>query len=64
MPGDAPAAWTVLPFVAMLLAVALGPLVARHWWESNLHRLLVSCVLAAPVVILYAGRPLASPAVS
>jgi Na+/H+ antiporter NhaD/arsenite permease-like protein len=59
MPGAAPAAWTVLPFVAMLLAVALGPLVARHWWESNLHRLLVSCVLAAPVVILYAGRPLA-----
>jgi Na+/H+ antiporter NhaD/arsenite permease-like protein len=57
MSADPPALWTVLPFVAMLLAVALGPVVAPHWWESNLHRLLVSCVLAAPVVVLYAGRP-------
>jgi Na+/H+ antiporter NhaD/arsenite permease-like protein len=57
MSVDAPGPWTVLPFVAMLLTVALGPLLARHWWESNVRRLLVSCVLAAPVMILYARRP-------
>ncbi|MGH7303443.1 MAG: hypothetical protein ACRELZ_09145 [Candidatus Rokuibacteriota bacterium] len=33
--ADAPPLWTMLFFVAMLLAVALGPAVASHWWEYS-----------------------------
>ena len=48
--------YTVLPFVAMLLAIALCPLWVPHWWEQNRNKLLLSCVLGLPVVGLYLGR--------
>jgi Na+/H+ antiporter NhaD/arsenite permease-like protein len=37
----------------MLLAIAIGPLRMPHWWESNRHKLLVSAILGAPVLVLY-----------
>ncbi len=46
----------MLPFVAMLLAVALCPLRVPHWWESNRNKLLVSCVLGFPILIMYLFR--------
>ena len=52
----APPVWTVGPFVVMLLAIAVGPLAAPHWWEFNRNKLLVSAVLGAPVLILYLQR--------
>jgi Na+/H+ antiporter NhaD/arsenite permease-like protein len=48
--------YTVLPFAVMLLAIAVLPLWARHWWERNLNKLLVAMVLAAPVLVLYLRR--------
>ena len=27
--------WTVIPFVALLLCIAILPLAAGHWWEHN-----------------------------
>lgn len=39
----------VLPFVLLLLSIAVLPLVAHHWWESNRNRALVSLGLAVPV---------------
>jgi Na+/H+ antiporter NhaD/arsenite permease-like protein len=44
------------PFVAILLAIALLPLIrgTRHWWESNRNKLLVALVLAG-VTLLYYG---------
>jgi len=48
---------SVLPFAALLLAIAFAPLAAPHWWESNRNKLLVSGLLALPVLVLYAGRP-------
>ena len=48
--------YTVLPFVAMLLAIALFPLWLPHWWESNRNKLVVSAVLGAPVLVLYLVR--------
>ena len=45
-------AWA-LPFVAMLLAIAVLPLAAPHFWESNLRKLAVAALLAAPVLVLY-----------
>jgi Na+/H+ antiporter NhaD/arsenite permease-like protein len=46
----------VLPFVAMLLAVAVCPLQVPHWWESNRNKLLVSGALGFPILILYLFR--------
>ncbi len=40
---------TVVPFVALLLAIALLPLVVPHWWEPNRNKALVAAVLAVPL---------------
>ena len=48
--------YTVLPFVAMLLAIAVCPLWATHWWESNRNKMLVSCLLGLPILGLYVMR--------
>jgi Na+/H+ antiporter NhaD/arsenite permease-like protein len=49
--------WT-LPFIALLLAIAICPLVERlnHRWESNLAKLLVGLGLSAIVLAHYATR--------
>jgi Na+/H+ antiporter NhaD/arsenite permease-like protein len=46
----------ILPFVAMLLAIALGPLWVAHWWERNANKLLVAGLLGLPVLGLYLRR--------
>ena len=45
-PGVPGMAW-VTPFVLLLLAIAVLPLLpaTEHWWESNLHRFYVAMVL-------------------
>ncbi len=45
----------VFPFVGILLAIAVLPLLSRtaHWWESNRHRLMVSLGLASLSVTYY-----------
>ena len=52
MPASLPL-YAVVPFVAMLLAIAVCPPWIPHWWESNRNKLIVSCVLGLPVVGLY-----------
>ena len=49
----APPYWTIIPFVLLLLAIAVFPLVryTEHWWESNLNRF----KLAAGLGILTLG---------
>ncbi len=55
MPAEAfvPALAWALPFAGLLLAIAILPLVASHFWESNARKLAVAAVLAAPVLVLY-----------
>jgi Na+/H+ antiporter NhaD/arsenite permease-like protein len=48
--------YSVLPFVAMLLASALLPLALPPWWESNRNKLLVSAGLSLPVLLLYLAQ--------
>jgi Na+/H+ antiporter NhaD/arsenite permease-like protein len=49
-----------LPFVGLLLAIAVLPLAAPHFWESNLRKLGVGAVLGLPVLVLYGrARPAA-----
>ena len=50
----------VVPFVLMLAAIALGPAVAPHAWESNRNRLLVSLLLGGPVAAISLVRSPAS----
>jgi Na+/H+ antiporter NhaD/arsenite permease-like protein len=46
----------VLPFAAMLLAIAVCPLWVPHWWEPNRNKLLASAVLGLPVLLFYGVR--------
>jgi Na+/H+ antiporter NhaD/arsenite permease-like protein len=41
--------WALVPFIIMLLCIAIAPLVAEGWWESNTHKLYVSLLLGLPV---------------
>jgi Na+/H+ antiporter NhaD/arsenite permease-like protein len=63
-PGAAPAAgagspalghllpaWSVAPFGLMLLAIAVLPLAAPHFWERNRSKALVSLALGGPVAL-------------
>jgi Na+/H+ antiporter NhaD/arsenite permease-like protein len=60
----APSLLAILPFAAMLLSIALLPLIPRthHWWEKNLNRLIVSLALASVTILYYwlRGRGLVS----
>lgn len=47
----APASWSVLPFVILLLMIATGPLFYEHFWHKNYPK--VAVVLAAIVVSYY-----------
>jgi len=51
----APPYWTVLPFVLLLGAIALLPLIpaTAHWWESNLHRFYVAAGLGLVTLAYY-----------
>ncbi len=43
--------WAMIPFGIMLLMIAIGPLIAEHWWEKNSHKLIVSLVLGIPTAL-------------
>jgi Na+/H+ antiporter NhaD/arsenite permease-like protein len=47
--------FTVLPFALMLLAIAILPLVAEHFWESNRNKAVVAGSLAVPMAIYLGG---------
>jgi len=40
----------------MLLAIAVGPLGAPHWWGSNRNKLVVAAALGLPILALYLAR--------
>ena len=44
-------AWSMIPFGLMLLTIAVAPLLAGHWWESNKHKLTVALFLGVPTAI-------------
>jgi Na+/H+ antiporter NhaD/arsenite permease-like protein len=44
-------AWSVVPFGLMLLAIAVLPMVAPHFWDRNRNKALVSLVLGGPVAL-------------
>ena len=53
-----PRVFWVWPFVGILLAIAILPLLRKthHWWEKNGNKLLVSLILAAATLLYYGLR--------
>ncbi len=45
-------AWYVVPFAALLLAIAILPLAAAHWWERNRNKLIVALAFGLPIAVL------------
>jgi Na+/H+ antiporter NhaD/arsenite permease-like protein len=43
--------WTVIPFVGLLLSIAVLPLATPHFWESNRNRGLVAAAFSLPVAL-------------
>ena len=52
----APPYWTILPFVCLLGAIALFPLLRKteHWWENNTNRFKVAALLSCLTLGYYA----------
>jgi len=50
--------WSVLPFVGMLLSIAIFPLVNSHWWEHNMAKVSAfwALVFFIPFLIVYGGE--------
>ncbi len=53
---SAPPVYSVLPFVAILLAIGVCPLLVPQWWESPRNKLMTSVVLGLPVLAIYGVR--------
>ena len=47
--------WSIIPFVGMLLSIAIVPLVKPHWWEKNMLAAAVgwSLVFIIPFAVAY-----------
>lgn len=43
--------WALIPFIIMLLMIAIGPLLFNHFWEENKNKLIVSLILGVPTAI-------------
>jgi len=46
--------WTTIPFLGILLSIALGPLVAPHWWHRNFPKASAFWALAFAIPFLIA----------
>jgi Na+/H+ antiporter NhaD/arsenite permease-like protein len=44
--------WSIIPFIAVLLSMAILPMIAPDWWASNRNKTFVSILLSLPVLVL------------
>jgi len=54
--GFVPPVWTILPFVGILLSIALFPLFAHHFWEHNYPKISFAWLVVA-IVMMVASVP-------
>ncbi|MGH7320615.1 MAG: sodium:proton antiporter, partial [Candidatus Rokuibacteriota bacterium] len=55
-PGEPLPLYSLLPFAATLLAIAVCPLWIPAWWEHNRNKFAVSVALGLPVAAFYVVR--------
>lgn len=48
-----PPIWSILPFVGMLLSIALLPVLTKYFWHSLRNQMLVALAFSLPVVLIY-----------
>ncbi len=51
--------YSVIPFALMLGGIAIIPLVAHHWWESNKNRAIFAGAVSLPVLVWLLGWEIA-----
>ena len=51
--GQSLSLWTVVPFVGLLLSIALLPLRAPHFWEDHKNKALVAFLWSLPIAIFF-----------
>jgi Na+/H+ antiporter NhaD/arsenite permease-like protein len=44
--------WSMLPFILMLLSMAILPVVTPNLWNSNLNKTILSLIISLPVLVL------------
>ena len=44
--------WSVLPFIGLLLSIAILPLVAGDWWEDHKHKAWVGMACSLPIILV------------
>jgi len=49
--GQTAPLYSVAPFALLLLAIAVLPLAAPHWWEHNRNKALIGGLLSLPIVV-------------
>jgi Na+/H+ antiporter NhaD/arsenite permease-like protein len=54
--GHALPLWTVVPFVGLLLSIALLPLRAPRFWERHRNKALVAALWSLPIAVLFLLR--------
>lgn len=50
-----PNPWMILPFILLLLSIALMPFIHAHWWERNYPKVAVGLGLFVALQYLFAG---------
>ena len=45
--------FSLIPFIVMLLSIALLPLFWNHFWEKNKNKLIIAIFLSVPVIIYF-----------
>lgn len=54
--GFVPPVWTILPFLGILLSIALFPLVAHHFWEHHYPKVSFAWLVVA-ILLMYISVP-------
>lgn len=44
--------WSLIPFIGMLLSIAVLPLAIPKWWDSNRNKVILSVVVSLPVLFV------------
>lgn len=59
-PTFIPPAWSVIPFIGILLSIAVVPLINAHWWEHNFGKISFFWMVVAFIMMYFslsAGQP-------